>query len=332
MGKAFSAEDKAQEARRLFQEAAAVKPWDYYSLRAAAQWQPNRYSDGSELFVLQESDEREQLERWFASWMPWVTDESDLGVLGANIAQDANFRRGVALLGIGLYQEAMGELSEVVGRFRADTIALYQLALYFREERLYSLSIWSASLLLNRSPVPSLYYAPRLLQKLLYPAYFRDLVEAEARRVGLSPSLLFSLIRQESWFNQYAHSGADALGLTQVIPSTAWAIAESLDEGEFQLDDLYKPYVSIRFGAWFLATQLRAWDNNLLLALAAYNGGSGNVQRWRKALPVPDDDLFVEEIRYSETYSYVKRVYEATYLYQDVYFKSSPYEERSTKE
>lgn len=71
------------------------------------------------------------------------------------------------------------------------------------------------------------------------------------------------------------------------------------------LEDLYRPTVSVEFGAWYLASQLAHFGGDTFEALAAYNAGAGPVARWRAA----DPDLFVEQIDYSETRSYVRQVY-----------------------
>ena len=81
------------------------------------------------------------------------------------------------------------------------------------------------------------------------------------------------MFRQESRFNPGAQSGAGALGIAQVIPATAEGIAQNLQVPDFQIDDLLRPAVGVRFGAFYLARQLDAMHGSLPGALAAYNGG-----------------------------------------------------------
>jgi len=152
---------------------------------------------------------------------------------------------------------------------------------------------------------------------LAYPQDFLPLVVTEGQRSHLSPLLLLALIRQESLFDAKAVSGAGALGLTQVIPSTGRDIARELKLADFAPTDLLRPVVSLRFGAHYLASQLALFDGIPWAALAAYNGGPGNAQRWLELAP-DDPDLFVEAIDFSETRAFVKVVLAnyALYRYQ----------------
>jgi len=200
----------------------------------------------------------------------------------------------------------------------SDPLALYQLALAYREQGVYRLSILCAKRLIQLSPAESIGQAPRFLQRLVYPLYFDDLVLAEAQANDLDPLLLFALIYQESLFEGWATSSAGAQGLTQVIPPTGEWIALKMPWPDYQAEHLYRPYLNVKFGAWYLARQLQDFDNNLFVALAAYNGGPGNAKRWLK-LADGDDDLFVESISKAESKRYVKKVYEHYVRYRELY-------------
>ena len=132
-----------------------------------------------------------------------------------------------------------------------------------------------------------------------------------------SPFLLLALIRQESFYDAHAVSPADASGLTQVVPETASGIAEALGEKDFRTSDLLRPKVSLRFGAYYLGSQLQMLGGDIPAALAAYNGGPGNATRWQAAAASSDPDVFLESIDFSETRAYVELVLEnyAVYLY-----------------
>jgi len=103
------------------------------------------------------------------------------------------------------------------------------------------------------------------------------------------------------------------------MPLTAQEIAGNLDVEGFSTSDLLRPLVSIRFGAHYLGSQLGLFDGNLFLALAAYNSGPGNVNRWRESLPTADMDLLVELMDITETRSYVKLVLENYAMYRFLY-------------
>ena len=96
-------------------------------------------------------------------------------------------------------------------------------------------------------------------------------------------------------------------------------VARRLGRAEqFQPGDLFKPGVSLEFGAWYLARQLDRYDGRILPALAAYNAGSGNADAWLAELG-DDPDVFVERIPFAETQRYVELVYANYRIYQQLY-------------
>jgi soluble lytic murein transglycosylase len=129
---------------------------------------------------------------------------------------------------------------------------------------------------------------------------------------------MLALMRQESWFDPLAGSGAGATGLTQVIPSTGQEIATDLGTSDFANEDLLRPVVSIRFGAHYLEKQLAAFDGNLYYALAAYNAGPGAAEKWRETSG-DDIDLFLEQVDIGEANLYVRLVMENLAVYRYLY-------------
>lgn len=150
---------------------------------------------------------------------------------------------------------------------------------------------------------------PSDLLRVSYPIDFAVTLDAESRKAGVDPLFLASLVRQESFWDPSAGSVAGALGLTQVIPQTGRAIAEQLGVADFAPEDLFKPSVSLEFGAYYLGGELRGYGSPLL-ALAAYNAGPGPAARWSAAGDTRAVDL-VETIDYTETRNYVTYIYEA---------------------
>jgi len=134
----------------------------------------------------------------------------------------------------------------------------------------------------------------------------------------VSPLVMLALIRQESFFDPLAGSGAGALGLTQVVPPTAQEIAAELGITDFEDDQLFRPVVSVTFGSHYLGNQLATFDGNLYYALAAYNAGPGSAASWQTAAG-DDVDLFVEEIEYSQANLYVRLVMENLAVYRYLY-------------
>ena len=167
------------------------------------------------------------------------------------------------------------------------------------------------------SPAASRTEAPGFVQRLSFPVYYQDLVAPEAQKQGIDPLVLFALIRQESLFESFINSLADARGLTQVIPPTGEWIASRLGWGELGENDLYLPYVNVQFGAYYLSVQLATFDDEAIPALAAYNAGPGHIHDWLEE--APDIDLFVESIPFAESRRYVRNVYENYAHYRRLY-------------
>ena len=105
----------------------------------------------------------------------------------------------------------------------------------------------------------------------------------------------------------------------QIIPSTGASIAAQAGWPEnYTADELYRPKVSITFGADYLSDQRDYFDGDLYVALAAYNGGPGNAAIW-KELAGDDPDIFLEVIRFDETRRYIRGVYELFSIYRSLY-------------
>lgn len=253
----------------------------------------------------------------------WLREEvglepgTDLGSSSQFSTSDGRLIRGEKLWRIGLLQEAKHELESLRMEYDDDPVASYQLALIFRDLGLYRSSIHAASSVLSNLE-RDVFSAPSYLGKLVYPTYYADLVIEEAEKYGYDPLLQFALIRQESLFESFAQSHAAARGLSQVIPDTGEYIARRLDWPDYVLEDLYKPYVGIAFGAYYLDLQLDTFDGDAAIALSAYNGGPGNASRWAAGDP-QDIDEYLEIVDFGETREYIKRIYAGYAIYQFLY-------------
>src|SRR5205823_1088053 len=109
---------------------------------------------------------------------------------------------------------------------------------------------------------PGVAALPRAAQELLYPLAWPAAVLDQAQEQNVDPLLLLALVRQESAYNPAARSSADARGLTQVVPGTAQGIADALHVADFDPAALYRPAVSLRFGAYYLNETLARFDRN----------------------------------------------------------------------
>lgn len=154
---------------------------------------------------------------------------------------------------------------------------------------------------------------------LVYPIHYYDAIKQYSHNWGNDPTLILSIIREESYFNPSAKSPVGACGLMQLMPATAkeagTAIGMSIPNNQFLLD----ADVNIRLGNIYYSKLKKAlWEKDLL-AVLAYNGGLSSVSRWRDNLKYVDVDDFVEQIPYSETENYLKKVYRSYWNYIRIY-------------
>ena len=157
---------------------------------------------------------------------------------------------------------------------------------------------------------------PDPFARLRYPLPHAALLEEHGKANGLDPLFLAALIYQESRWDPTAVSIANAVGLTQVIGPTAEWIAERLNK-HVALGELFRPAVSIEFGAYYMGVQLREFGDPHQ-ALAAYNGGPSNAELWSLVASWPPAD-FVEAITFRETRHYVQLVMEHYAWYRALY-------------
>jgi soluble lytic murein transglycosylase len=148
---------------------------------------------------------------------------------------------------------------------------------------------------------------PRHFLRMYYPVKYGDLIRENAERNALDPYLVMGLILQESYYNPEARSRVGATGLMQIMPPTGKEIAQRLriPFGDKRLEN---PEVNIRLGTYYLKGLINRFGGNVYLAVASYNGGQGNVARWKRADPNRPTDEFLESIPFPETRNYVKRV------------------------
>jgi soluble lytic murein transglycosylase len=157
--------------------------------------------------------------------------------------------------------------------------------------------------------------------KLLYPVYFPENIRSASKRVGLDPFLIQALMREESYFNEFAISTSNARGLMQLLPSTAQDVAHWENLPGFQVSDLFLPEVNIRLGSRYLGYLHETFHYNSMPAVGAYNGGPGAMKRWQQAssLAQSDPDMFVERIPYEQSRDYIKKVFGSWWNYHRLY-------------
>lgn len=140
--------------------------------------------------------------------------------------------------------------------------------------------------------------------RILFPKPFKACTARNARDYAIAENMIYSLIKAESLFKHDAVSSARAMGLMQLMPPTARGIARGLKMKEYNLFD---PCISILFGAKYVSGLVREFKGNFQYAVAAYNAGSGNVDKWRDRLKTADMDYFTEFTPFIETRYYILR-------------------------
>ena len=157
--------------------------------------------------------------------------------------------------------------------------------------------------------------------KLLYPLYFADVIAQAGKRQKLDPFLVQALMREESYFNEFAVSGSNARGLMQLLPATAADVAQWEDLRSFKTADLFLPETNIRLGSRYLSHLHTLFHQNSMPAVGAYNGGPGAMSGWVRASSVftSDPDMFVERIPYGQSRDYIKKVFAAYWNYRRLY-------------
>jgi soluble lytic murein transglycosylase len=150
---------------------------------------------------------------------------------------------------------------------------------------------------------------PTWYERIRYPLRYEHIVVGHAENYGLEPQLVAAVIYQESKFDADAVSESGAVGLMQLLPETGQGIADRTGGDEWTPEDLHNPELNIRYGSWYLRHLLDKYGDEDL-ALAAYNAGQANVDRWR------DEGLGIE---FAETRHYVQRVQELKAIYADAY-------------
>ncbi len=153
-----------------------------------------------------------------------------------------------------------------------------------------------------------------------YPQAYWGLVTNLSKEVGVDPYLILSVARQESTYRPALTSSAGAKGVMQVMPSTAKWLVDNDPRLTPELHaDLTNPAHSLRLGAFYLRQMLDRYDGNVIYALAAYNGGPGNCDKWRRNFRGTSQADFVEAIAFTETRNYVKRVLSNYMTYHSIY-------------
>jgi soluble lytic murein transglycosylase-like protein len=234
----------------------------------------------------------------------WISQFGDT-VVSFTHKDTLRMTNAIRLFSLNEYDYAIAELKMIEADSPQDLIYLSRLcAQYGGDEQ----SIRYCLMVKGRAAERNIYTLPEELLRLQYPVRYAFTIMDNYPE----PTLSLSMIWQESLFDPYAMSPANARGLMQIIPSTAKTIAKELRVPEY---DYSNPEISIRFGMYYFKEMLQEFDS-VPLSLAAYNAGPIRVRRWIRNDPNSEMDLFIELIPYDETRNYVKSILGRQQIYR----------------
>jgi soluble lytic murein transglycosylase len=142
----------------------------------------------------------------------------------------------------------------------------------------------------------------------LFPRPYEGEVQQAAALSGTPPMWIHGVMRKESVFKADAVSAADAIGLLQLLPSTAKLVAKRNQRPAPSREQLFDPAVNLPLGALHLRELADQYQGRWILALAAYNAGARAAERWRPSDAAREADVWIENIPYNETRVYVQRI------------------------
>lgn len=157
--------------------------------------------------------------------------------------------------------------------------------------------------------VAAYFCLPSILGDTVYPLKYENLIVKYSQQYGVDPALVAAVIMQESRFNPSAVSGAGAQGLMQFMPGTANTMAREVGKTSY---DIFDAETSVQFGAAHIRDLLIKYNGNIDAALAGYNAGTGNADRWLAA-------GIMDNVPFTETRNYIKNVKNYQQIYASLY-------------
>ena len=321
LGKIAQKTGNTDGAQSAWQSAMEQDPTGYYSERARhllTGISGYEKCDVLDLGINLES-ERPEAEAWLKKTFN-IAPETNLRDQNS-LVSDARIILAHEYWRIGLQSLARNEIENYQEEFKNDPTALYKLTSWLLEQGIYRNAILSARQILNLAGLDdvSTLNAPIFFNHIRFGPYYRDIIIQASDEQDIDPLLIYGLIRQESMFESFITSSAGAEGLMQMMPVTAHEVVTGMAwPADFSDNDIYRPVVAIRMGAYYLSQQIRNQNGIIPAALAAYNGGPGNATTWWE-MSNGDTDLFLEVVRFRETRNYIRAVVENYNIYRSFY-------------
>ncbi len=158
----------------------------------------------------------------------------------------------------------------------------------------------------------------KAIRDLTLPLQHEDIIRQQAAQKHLDPALIAAVIYAETKFDART-SRAGAEGLMQLLPQTAEYLARESGASTFTVADLSTPQVNIAYGSYYLRFLIDHYRGQVMPAIAAYNAGATNVDRWVAGAQADSHAFTIEDIPFPETRAYVQRVLHAQAEYRHTY-------------
>lgn len=162
---------------------------------------------------------------------------------------------------------------------------------------------------------------PLRIQKIIYKKDYKEYVQKYAQEYNVDENLIYALIKAESNFNSNAKSSKDAIGLMQLMESTAQDVCKKTDlqiSSDELSEKLLEPDININIGTKYLSILIQKYGN-IEIAITAYNAGIGTVDNWIEKGIINSDGSNVENIPYKETNNYVRKILRDYEIYKKLY-------------
>lgn len=169
--------------------------------------------------------------------------------------------------------------------------------------------------------VLKIFKVENVILKNFYPTEYSEYVSKYSKENELDELLIYSLIKAESNFDPKVVSSSKAVGLMQLMETTAKDVAKNVNMEYNEGVTLYEPEENIKLGTKYLSILMKYYNNNFYLALAAYNAGIGTVATWIEKGIIKSDGSDIENIPYKETNFYIRKILGNYRIYKKLYEK-----------
>ncbi|HLP98033.1 MAG TPA: transglycosylase SLT domain-containing protein [Sideroxyarcus sp.] len=228
-------------------------------------------------------------------------DDSEVAAIEARPA----IQRTLLLYGMDLRTEAMKEWAWATRNFSdRQLLAAAEVA---RRNEMYDRSINAADRTVQLHDF-----------NLRYPAPYREALQENLHKHGLEEAWVYGLMRQESRFTTSAKSNVGAAGVMQIMPATAKWVAKQMGMKSYRKGLIHQLDVNIKLGTYYMKNVSNMFDDNPVLASAAYNAGPARARQWRGTQPL-EGAIYIETIPFDETRDYVKKVMSNTVYYSKLF-------------